>query len=124
MVLNPARQQDSPSDSVLKALGDADAQDILEALCGPKAARELSEECDIPLSTVYRKLALLTEADLVEEETEIRLDGQHTTRYLIGFDSVTISVDADQSLVASLERVKRPTNERLEDSRSKVQEET
>lgn len=108
---HPARQTDSPTlDSVLKALGDADAQDLLEALSEPKAASELSEECDIPLSTTYRKLELLTDADLLEEVTEIHNDGQHTTRYVIGFDTVTITVDSDQSLAAPLERAERSTN--------------
>lgn len=69
--------------SVLRALQDSDCQSLVLALDEAKMAGELSEECEIPLSTTYRKLETLTEATLLAEETEIDPDGHHTTRYRV-----------------------------------------
>jgi len=115
---------DRPSpEAVLDALGDEGARRLLVAIDEPKTASELSEECDIPLSTTYRKLDRLTEAGLVEESTEIRRDGQHTTRYRRGVTSVTVSANG-AALDVELERPERATDERLAELWSQVREET
>jgi hypothetical protein len=125
MAGDPAQHEQAPPPAaVLTALGDAGARKILKTLSTPKTANELSEECDIPLSTTYRKLELLTDAELLDELTEIRRDGSHTTRYVVGFDSVTVSHDPDESLAISMTQATRSTDERLADIWSKVQNET
>jgi DNA-binding transcriptional ArsR family regulator len=130
MVRDPSREDDPPSvDDVLDALADDAARRILAALAEPKTASELSEECDIPLSTTYRKLELLTDASLLRESTDIRRDGQHTTRYAVSFDAVTVSLDeatdgATRDLTVEFSRPDRTRDERLADLWSELREET
>lgn len=85
-----------PEDSiqdVLEALGDADGRAILEATSdGPLTANEVSETCDLPLSTTYRKLDLLTGAGLLDERTRIRRSGKHASVYTRVVDDVVISL--------------------------------
>lgn len=135
MVRDPSREEDPPSvDDVLDALADDAARRIVTALTEPKTASDLSEECDIPLSTTYRKLEKLTDASLLRESTDIRRDGQHTTRYSVSFDSVTVSIngagDADgeadgrRELTVEFSRPERTRDERLADLWSELREET
>ena len=112
---SPSQRDTSPaSEAVLETLGDEPTRAIIEELSEPMTANELSEACDIPLSTMYRKLDRLTEASLVTESTEIRRNGQHTTRYARDFTEVTVWVSEDEQLVATLER---PAGERTADRR-------
>ncbi|QWC18501.1 helix-turn-helix domain-containing protein [Halorubrum sp. 2020YC2] len=132
MVRDPSRDPEPPSvDEVLDALADDAARRIVAALTEPKTASELSEECDIPLSTTYRKLEKLTDASLLSESTDIRRDGQHTTRYSVSFDAVTVSVDdggedgADRrEFGVEFSRPERTRDERLADLWSELREET
>jgi len=130
MVRDPSREEDPPSvDDVLDALADDAARRIVMALTEPKTASDLSEECDIPLSTTYRKLEKLTDAALLRESTDIRRDGQHTTRYSVSFDSVTVSIDesdddATRDLTVEFSRPERTRDERLADLWSELREET
>ena len=127
MVRDPSREKDPPSvDDVLDALADDDARRIVSALSEPKTASDISEECDIPLSTTYRKLELLTEASLLAESTDIRRDGQHTTRYSVSFETVTVSLDEEHDREFEIEftRPERTRDERLADLWSELREET
>ncbi|WP_200530728.1 transcriptional regulator [Halorubrum sp. LN27] len=127
MVRDPSREEDPPSvDDVLDALADDDARRIVSALSEPKTASDISEECDIPLSTTYRKLELLTEASLLAESTDIRRDGQHTTRYSVSFKTVTVSIDEEDDREFEIEftRPERTRDERLADLWSELREET
>ncbi|GAA0715536.1 DNA-binding transcriptional ArsR family regulator [Halorubrum trapanicum] len=132
MVRDPSRDPEPPSvDEVLDALADDAARRIVAALTEPKTASELSEECDIPLSTTYRKLEKLTDASLLSESTDIRRDGQHTTRYSVSFDAVTVSIDdgaesdADRrEFDVEFSRPERTRDERLADLWSELREET
>jgi predicted transcriptional regulator len=89
-------------------------------------ANELSEACDIPLSTMYRKLDRLTESDLVRESTEIRESGQHTTRYARDFTEVSVWVDDEEELVTTVERpaAEQTADQRLEELWTELREET
>ncbi|MFB6236722.1 MAG: helix-turn-helix domain-containing protein [Halopenitus sp.] len=125
MERDPLQRDDTPEPSeVLDALSDDAATSIIAALDEPLTASQVSEECDIPLSTTYRKLDTLAEVDLLEESTEIRRDGQHTTRYTVAFDEITVSVTDDNELVVEMSRPERPADERLADLWSRVREET
>ncbi|WP_144922668.1 winged helix-turn-helix domain-containing protein [Halorubrum salsamenti] len=131
MVRDPSREEAPPSvDTVLNALADDDARRIVSALSEPKTASDISEECDIPLSTTYRKLELLTEASLLSESTDIRRDGQHTTRYSVSFETVTVSIDEEDDEGDAREfdieftRPERTRDERLADLWSELREET
>ncbi|WP_049926470.1 winged helix-turn-helix domain-containing protein [Halopiger goleimassiliensis] len=86
---------EEPADpqAVLAALEDDACRAILEATSEESlTATELSERCDIPMSTAYRKVEKLTEADLVDEKVRINTSGKHATEYRKGFDDVVVSV--------------------------------
>ncbi|WP_254763176.1 winged helix-turn-helix domain-containing protein [Natrinema marinum] len=88
-------QREDPVDpqAVLAALDDDACRCILEATSEESlTATEVSEQCDIPMSTAYRKVEMLTEADLVEETVRINTSGKHATEYRKNFDDVLVSV--------------------------------
>ncbi len=127
MVRDPSRDEDPPStEAVLDALADDAAQRFIRALSEPKTASELSEECEVPLSTTYRKLEKLADASLLEESTEIRRDGQHTTRYAVGFESITVTVETEpeRDLAVAFSRPDRTRDARLAELWSELREET
>ncbi|MDR5671914.1 Transcriptional regulator containing HTH domain,ArsR family [Halalkaliarchaeum sp. AArc-CO] len=108
---------------VLDALADDAAQAIVKELAEPMTASELSDACDIPLSTTYRKLELLTDAALLSESTEIRRDGQHTTRYSLAFEEVRVRLTDNRDLTVEIEARDRGRDERLAELWKEVQEE-
>jgi DNA-binding transcriptional ArsR family regulator len=86
-------------EELLVALADPDCQCILSATAkGPKTAGELSSECDIPQSTIYRKLELLTETMLLDERVRVNRDGKHPSEYVRKVDQVVIDIDEDCSV--------------------------
>jgi len=87
------RDESIDPQAVLAALDDDACRAILEATAETAlTATELSEECDIPMSTAYRKVEMLTEADLVAEQVRINTSGKHATEYRKNFDDVLVSV--------------------------------
>ncbi|WP_440766121.1 helix-turn-helix domain-containing protein [Natronorubrum sp. DTA7] len=90
----PATDDAVDAGAVLGALDDDACRAILEATSEESlTATELSEQCEIPMSTAYRKVEKLTEADLVEERVRINTSGKHATEYRKCFDDVLVSVD-------------------------------
>ena len=87
-------------------------------------ASEIAEKCDIPLSTTYRKLDLLSEASLLEEQTKVRSDGHHTTRYLPAFAALWIALNNDQEFEVRIARPPQTADERIAQLWSEVQKET
>jgi len=127
MVRDPsARDDEFLSEDVLSALGDEPTRRIIEALSEPMTANELSEACDIPLSTMYRKLDKLTEASLVTESTEIRQGGQHTTRYELDFTKIAVLLSEEHTLTAAIDRPNREStaDQRLEELWTQIREGT
>lgn len=115
MVRDPFTEEDEPEvETVLEALCDEDCRMIIRHLERPMTASDVSETCDIPLSTTYRKLDTMVNATLLEELTEIRTDGRHTTRYRPGFEEVLIAIEDDRTLDMSVSRPARSADERLE----------
>lgn len=102
------RTNDDATDAdVLAVLTDADCRAILEALgtgTDRLTAGELSETCDVPLSTTYRKLERLTDAGLLGERLRIRRSGRHVTEYERRVDDVRIAIDAETGLDVRLSR--------------------
>jgi Fe2+ or Zn2+ uptake regulation protein len=124
MVRDPAASADAPSlQAVLDALDDADCRAILRETAEPMTATELIDACEIPKSTLYRKLDLLSEASLVHEQDTINPGGGRTTRYQRDFDDVTISMDEDDDFSVTVERPPRKADERLADIWSKMGDE-
>lgn len=81
---------EAPLEDVISALDDEDCRAIIRALETPMTARELMNECDLSRTTTYRKLNRLKHGGLLEEKTELRSDGHHTTRYHRAFAGVAI----------------------------------
>lgn len=124
MTDNPFAPDAPRLQDVLDALDDSDCRTIVTHLDGAMTANELSEACDIPLSTMYRKLDLLSDASLVDEQIEIRTDGRHTTRYVLAFDEVRIALDDDRSVDVAIKRRTQTPEERLSELWSEVRKET
>jgi len=127
MVRDPSgRDDDYHCDDVLDALGDEPTRRIIETLSEPMTANELSEACDIPLSTMYRKLDTLSDASLVTETTQISQGGQHTTRYELDFTEIVILLSDDHDLTTDIDRPSREStaDQRLEELWSQIREET
>ena len=74
---------DRRTDVIVAALAEAD-----DAL----TVNELSERCDIPLSTVYRKIDALEEAALVESHSVLRHDGKHTSSYTLTVERIEVEL--------------------------------
>lgn len=110
-------------DDIFDALADDACRKIVEALDSPMTANEISEACDIPLSTTYRKVNVLEEATLVDEEVEFDSEGRHTSRYAVNFEDVTTYLNDYHSLDV---RVSRPEtrDERLENMWRQMRDQT
>jgi DNA-binding IclR family transcriptional regulator len=117
--------EESPDlQAVLDALDDPDCRDIIRTLEEPKTAAQVSDDCDIPTSTTYRKLDLLSDASLLAEGTELRSDGHHATRYEVAFDRVVLELDENRSLETSIVRPARTADERLASMWGEVRKES
>ncbi|MFO7927860.1 MAG: helix-turn-helix domain-containing protein [Halobacteriota archaeon] len=124
MVRDPVVRDDAPDlETVLGALHDEDCRAILAQLTEPRTARALLERCDVPRSTLYRKLDQLVEATLVQEGTEIREDGSHANRYELDFEEVVISRNEQVDLELEIKRPSRRADEQLAEMWSEVRKE-
>jgi DNA-binding transcriptional ArsR family regulator len=125
MVRDPLRGEDGPDlETVLDALDDPDCRTIIRHLDEPMTASEVSEKCDIPMSTTYRKLDLLSDASLLDEGTQVRSDGHHATQYRIAFEEVTFGLTESRTLSVSVSRPVRSAEERLASLWGEVRRET
>jgi DNA-binding transcriptional ArsR family regulator len=124
MVDDTAMSDDQPSpELVLDALDDPDCQSILRETADPMTATELAEACDIPRSTLYRKLEQLSDAALLREHDKINPDGGRTSYYQRNFENVNITIDEDDTFSVTIEHGRQGTDERLRDIWSKMGDE-
>jgi hypothetical protein len=78
---------------LLAALADEDCRTLLQAADGEAlSTSELSDACELPLSTTYRKVERLTEAGLFEEQLRLCSSGKHTSEYTLAIQSVELSL--------------------------------
>ena len=119
----PSLRQGPDLQTVLDALDDADCRRILKELDVAMTANEISEACDMPLSTTYRKLELLKEATLVEEETRIRDGGHHSHEYVTSFEAIQIALAESRDLDISIEAGATTADEQLTTIWSVIREE-
>ena len=83
-------------EQVLDTIGDEHAREILAAISiEPRSAKELAEECDLSLPTVYRRIELLEEHNLINDRTLVADDGNHYKIYESNFDSTVISLEEE-----------------------------
>lgn len=82
--------------AVFDALDEQVCREILTAVQSDAlTAQELAEECGRSLSTVYRKISLLTDAGLIEEHTRIQTRGKHASQYICAFENVCVNMTPD-----------------------------
>lgn len=118
------RKEEPELDAVLSALDDEDCRAILLAADEPRSTQELAERADVPQSTTYRKVDLLRRARLVEERTEIRADGKHTSTYRADFRAVRIVLEGFERFDVEIERPERTPDTQLADLWREVRKET
>jgi DNA-binding transcriptional ArsR family regulator len=98
-----ARSSAADCGAILTALEDPDCRALLEATTDEAlTASELTDRCEVPRSTTYRKLEQLTEAGLLEERVRLSTDGKHASEYRRTFDDVTISLGESDGLTVGL----------------------
>jgi DNA-binding transcriptional ArsR family regulator len=86
-------RDDHRVDEILTLLNDSNCRRILTATAEEAlSADELSEECDIPLSTVYRKVQRLVDAQLLAERVRVSSHPQYTHEYALAAESLTVSL--------------------------------
>jgi DNA-binding transcriptional ArsR family regulator len=102
---SPGETGDVDADLALAALEDPDCRRLLRAV-DPEAltAGELIERCEIPRSTVYRKIERLTEAGLLEERIRLRSDGRHASEYRLAVDDLTVSISGSGGIEVGVAR--------------------
>ncbi|MFB6162313.1 MAG: ArsR/SmtB family transcription factor [Halococcoides sp.] len=95
--VRPFVSADQPIEDVLDTIGDEHAREVLAAVSRePMSAKELAEECDLSKPTVYRRLELLEENDLVTDRTLVADDGNHYKVFESNFESTVISLEDDE----------------------------
>ena len=84
-----------PFRGVLAALDDEGCREIITVLDEPMTAPEIADAADLPLSSTYRKLDRLTEAQLVTETVGVRQGRHRSSRYVVDFDRLSIGLNDD-----------------------------
>lgn len=120
----PANSKYTPAlQDILSALDDPECRAILKETTEPMTANELVATCDIPQSTLYRKLDRLSEASLVREFIGVGPEGGRITRYERDITDVTISIEETDDFSININRPARHADERLADMWSKMGDE-
>jgi len=83
------------SDELLELLGQERVRQILAATSQEsRSAKELSTECDVALSTIYRRVEDMITNDLLVEQTRIESDGSHHhSVYEAKVDHLDVDID-------------------------------
>ncbi len=84
-------------EEILDTIGDEHARHLLAAISRePRSAKELAEECELSLPTVYRRIEMLDEHDLLTDRTLVADDGNHYKVYESNFESTVITLEEDE----------------------------
>jgi DNA-binding transcriptional ArsR family regulator len=86
-----------PIEEILDTMGDQHARRVLIALSqSEKSAKDLRDETGLSLPTIYRRIEMLKEHDLVGEKTIVAEDGNHYRVFECNFDSTLIRLSDDE----------------------------
>ncbi|MFQ5440011.1 MAG: helix-turn-helix domain-containing protein [Nitrosopumilaceae archaeon] len=70
-------EDESKKDDLLEIVSDKYCRSILNTIMDkPKSAVELSRECEIPISTVYRRIQMLHDAKMLNTSGQISGEGK------------------------------------------------
>nr|WP_207891682.1 winged helix-turn-helix domain-containing protein [Natrarchaeobius halalkaliphilus] len=87
---------EADADEILALLDDQYAQVILQQTRNnAMSAKEISEICDISISTVYRRTERLVECGLLAERRVAQPDGTHYSLYEARLDELTVRLTDD-----------------------------
>jgi predicted transcriptional regulator len=87
---------EADADEILDLLDDQYAQVILQQTRNnAMSAKEISETCDISVSTVYRRTERLIECGLLAERRVAQPDGTHYSLYEARLDELTVRLTDD-----------------------------
>lgn len=82
---------EADAEEILELLDDQYAREILrQTRDNAMSAKELSETCEISISTVYRRTERLVECGLLAEQRVARSDGNHYSMYEARLDELTV----------------------------------
>jgi hypothetical protein len=80
-------------DSIFEVLASRDSRRILAAASvRPLSARELDQVCDASLPTIYRRINVLLDYELLSEEQVVDSDGKQYKRYTTDLKEIRIEV--------------------------------
>lgn len=80
---------------VVELLSDDEVVDIFRTASMPMTVSELATECDVPLSTAYRKVTNLEEAGLLRQTNPQAANGTTPAYYARAVDSVSVTLGDD-----------------------------
>jgi len=113
----------SSEQALFDALADPDCREIAAALDEPMTAKGIADECNLSQTSTYRKLETLSDAALVEERTEVRIDGHHAKQFVRDFSGVFVAFDGNDSFDVDVVRHEESPDERLARFWSRISEE-
>ncbi|MGM0606306.1 MAG: helix-turn-helix domain-containing protein [Halobacteriota archaeon] len=88
--------EDWTAEDLFALLDDEYARAILTATrTKPMSAKQLSEDCDASLPTIYRRVDRLIDVGLLDEQTKPAADGHHYSVYTAALDRLTVELTAD-----------------------------
>ncbi|TYT63092.1 winged helix-turn-helix domain-containing protein [Natrialba swarupiae] len=90
-------EDETPIEEILNTIGDKHARTVLASISRESgSAKELAKRLELSQPTIYRRLDVLQEHDLVKERTLVADDGNHYKEYRCNFDSTVISLEDDE----------------------------
>ncbi len=85
--------------ALLGALEDPDCRAIIEVTATEAmSAAEISERCELPQSTAYRKLDRLENVGILDERIRLCKSGQHITEYIRNIEKISLSIDGESGI--------------------------
>lgn len=89
--------EESSIEEILDTIGDEHARTILASISRePGSAKELAERLELSQPTIYRRLDVLKENELINDRTLVADDGNHYKEYTCNFNSTVISLEDDE----------------------------
>lgn len=86
-------------ETFLETLADPRSRAIIAAVAQDRrSVSEISEYCDLPLSTSYRKVDTLVENDILEDTLRINSAGRHEQEYTLSKESVSAVFRVDDAV--------------------------
>ena len=100
---------DEETEAILDTLGDRRARHVLATVGrGPRSAKDIAEELDLSLPTVYRRIDELEGHDLIADRTVVADDGNHYRVFECTFESTVISLEGGEYEVRVIRRGDAP----------------